>query len=80
MYLHRDDRTAVLSEPVRNDPGAKSYWGVSHGCQIRDFYEHVLERRPYPLNGPEGYKALRLVTDIYESSRSGQRIHYQHKL
>lgn len=78
LYLHRNGTSAVLSEPVPNDLGEKSYWGVSHGCQIRDFYEHVLAGRPYPLNGPEGYKALRLVTDIYESSRSGQRIRYHH--
>ncbi|WP_088834246.1 Gfo/Idh/MocA family protein [Paenibacillus tyrfis] len=76
LYLHRNGTSTVLSEPVPNDLGEKSYWGVSHGYQIRDFYEHVLEGRPYPLNGPEGYKALQLVTDIYESSRSGQRIRY----
>ncbi|MCP3775152.1 Gfo/Idh/MocA family oxidoreductase [Paenibacillus sp. MZ04-78.2] len=76
LFLHQNGTSAVLSEPVPNDLGEKSYWGVSHGYQIRDFYEHVLDGRPYPLNGPEGYKALRLVTDIYESSRSGQRIRY----
>lgn len=76
LYLEKDGRQTVISEPAVNDLGVKSYWGVSHGVQIRDFYEHVRAQRPYELDGPEGYKAFRLVMDIYESSRTGQRIIY----
>jgi len=76
LYLQQGDSQTVIAEPVKNDLGEKAYWGVSHQFQIRDFYEHVLEGNHFWIDGPEGYKAFRLVMDIYESSRSGKRIMY----
>jgi UDP-N-acetyl-2-amino-2-deoxyglucuronate dehydrogenase len=69
LYLRKDDRETVLSEPVVNDLGEKSYWGVSHEVQIRDFYEHVAEGRKFWIDGKEGVRALTMVLDIYESSK-----------
>lgn len=77
LYLECDGEQTLLSEPVANDLGVKSYWGVSHGAQIQDFYDHIREGRPFWINGPEGYKAFRLVMDIYESSKTGKRIFYR---
>lgn len=77
LVLEQNGTQTVLSEPVVNDLGEKSYWGVSHGAQIADFYDHIQAGKPFWLNGPEGYKAFRLVMDIYESSRTGKRIVYQ---
>lgn len=77
LYLDHNGELTVLAEPVKNTLGAKSYWGMSHEHQIRDFYAHLLEDKPFWLDGPEGYKAFRLVMDIYESSRTGQRVVYK---
>ncbi|MDQ1910352.1 Gfo/Idh/MocA family oxidoreductase [Paenibacillus sp. GD4] len=76
LYLEQDGKQTQLCEPVVNDLGVKSYWGVSHKVQIEDFYEHIAEGRKFWLDGPEGYKGFRLVMDIYDSSRSGQKILY----
>ncbi|TVY01896.1 Gfo/Idh/MocA family protein [Paenibacillus cremeus] len=76
LYLTQNGEQTLLSEPVVNELGEKSYWGVSHGVQIRDFYEHVATGRKFWIDGAEGYKAFRSVMDIYESSRSGKRIQY----
>ncbi|MCZ8523221.1 MULTISPECIES: Gfo/Idh/MocA family protein [Paenibacillus] len=77
LYLHQDGTPVILSEPIVNDLGDKSYWGVSHTDQIRDFYEHLLENRPYAIDGAEGFKTLKLVMDIYASSQLGKRIEYK---
>ncbi|OPA73814.1 oxidoreductase [Paenibacillus selenitireducens] len=77
LYLEQDGTLSLLSEPTASHLDAKSYWGLSHGAQIEDFYVHVREGRLFWLNGPEGYKAFKLVMDIYESSRTGKRITYR---
>ncbi|TDG00360.1 Gfo/Idh/MocA family oxidoreductase [Paenibacillus piri] len=76
LYLEQDGKLTVLVEPQVNLSGGKSYWGSSHELQIRDFYEHVLEGKPFWIDGPEGYKTFGLVMDVYESSRTGKTITY----
>lgn len=76
LYLEQNGQTTQLCEPVVNDLGEKSYWGVSHKVQIEDFYRHIRDKKPFWIDGAEGYKAFCLVMDIYESSRTGQRIYY----
>lgn len=76
LYQMIDGEQTMLTSPEANNLGVKSYWGISHGTQIADFYDHILNGRSYGLNGPEGFKAFNLVMDIYESSRSGKRISY----
>ncbi|MCX7842567.1 MAG: Gfo/Idh/MocA family oxidoreductase [Clostridia bacterium] len=48
--------------------GEKSYWGMSHKKLIMDFYKCVLEQRPFPIDGEEGIKALKMVLDIYQAA------------
>lgn len=76
LYQVIDDVQTTLTSPEANNLGAKSYWGISHGTQIADFYAHIQSGSPYELNGPEGFKAFNLVMDVYASSRSGKRIFY----
>jgi UDP-N-acetyl-2-amino-2-deoxyglucuronate dehydrogenase len=76
LYLEQDGKLTTLEEPVANTMGEKSYWGMSHELQIRDYYEHVLAGKPFWIDGPEGYNGFRLVMDIYESSRTGKKVVY----
>lgn len=76
LYRVMDGEQTMLTSPETTNLGAKSYWGISHGTQIADFYDHLLSDRSYGLNGPEGFKAFNLVMDVYESARSGKRISY----
>lgn len=76
LYLDQDGKLTTLEEPVVNTLGEKSYWGMSHELQIRDYYEHLLAGKPFWIDGPEGFNGFRVVMDIYESSRTGQKIVY----
>ncbi|OCT13465.1 oxidoreductase [Paenibacillus pectinilyticus] len=76
LYQVIDGVQTLLTSPEANNLGVKSYWGISHSKQIADFYTHIQNGRKYELDGPEGFKAFNLVMDVYESSRSGQRIRY----
>ncbi len=49
-------------------PGKKAYWGCGHTALVRDFYESILENRPFDIDGKSAVKALQLVSDIRESS------------
>ncbi|MCL6456553.1 MAG: Gfo/Idh/MocA family oxidoreductase [Gorillibacterium sp.] len=72
LYLWQDGIETLLTEPSLNPGGEKSYWGMSHGRLIADFYAHVRENKPFWLNGAEGIKALELIFDIYRSASSRQ--------
>ena len=54
--------------------GMKSYWGVSHIKQIRDFYQSLTEGKPPVIDGVEGLRTQRLINGIYDSAQSKQRI------
>ncbi|WP_248930066.1 Gfo/Idh/MocA family protein [Paenibacillus hamazuiensis] len=74
LYLRKGDQETMLCEPRVNDLGEKSYWGVSHAVQIRDFYEHLAAGKPFWIDAREGVKALTMVLDIYESSRAQKAV------
>lgn len=76
LYLWKDGRETLLSEPPRSNFGGKSYWGPSHRKLIADFYAHVREDRPFWIDGEEGIKALHLIEALYERTRSGQGLRF----
>lgn len=74
LYLTRDGRERLVCEPPtnRNDAGqiiGKSYWGSSHRLLIADFYDCVRTGTRFAIDGEEGLKTLRLITELYQSSR-----------
>lgn len=70
VFLIQDGEETELCRPSQTASGAKSYWGVSHGLLIRDFYQHLQEERRFWIDAEEGSRALSLVHGIYEASRS----------
>lgn len=70
VYLLQDGQETELSRPSQTAEGAKSYWGISHGLLIEDFYRHIRENRPFWLNAEEGSRALDIVHGIYAASRA----------
>ncbi|MGF7046582.1 putative dehydrogenase [Paenibacillus sp. DS2015] len=70
LYLWKDGKETLLCEPFSDitTTVGKSYWGTGHRRLIQDFYGHVREGKAFWLNGHEGIKALKLVSDIYNSS------------
>lgn len=50
------------------DPiNGKACYGNSHGALIEDFYTCLSEGRPFPINGEEGARVIRLILAAYES-------------
>lgn len=50
----------------------KSCYGVGHLSLIRDFYDCIENGRPFPIDGKEAAKVVRMILACYESK--GQRI------
>ncbi len=66
-----------------NDPNetfdygkVKSYWGVSHVKQIKDFYENVEKGLQPPINGEEAIKTQEMICAIYDSGKTRKRIRF----
>lgn len=75
LYLNRNGRESLVCEPPASvdEMGAiigKSYWGSSHRLLIADFYDHVRTGRRFAIDGEEGLKVLRLIAELYHSSRT----------
>ncbi len=52
----------------------KDYWGNFHYCQIKDYYECLLNNKPVPFNPEDASKTLEIVLGIYESSKTNSTI------
>lgn len=79
LYLIRADSETLLCEPPSSidEQGlitGKSYWGSSHQQLIADFYDHIRSGAIFPIDGEEGIKTIRLIADLYSSSRMRNKI------
>ena len=52
----------------------KSYWGGGHSPLIKDFYDCIEKKHPFPIDAFEGGKAVEEFLAIYKSSESGEKI------
>ncbi|NMP38025.1 MAG: Gfo/Idh/MocA family oxidoreductase [Clostridiales bacterium] len=56
-------------EDINHISGEKGYWGTGHPALIADFYDSIVNNRPYGISGSEGIKALEIVEEIYRQGR-----------
>ena len=56
--------------------GAKSYWGISHIKQIRNYYECLGKGEKPHITGYEAIKTQQMICAIYESGKTGRRIQF----
>ncbi len=49
--------------------GRKDYWGINHAKLIDEFYNSVINGRPFFIDGREGAKAVKIVDMLYKSAR-----------
>ena len=70
---YTDGTTEVLNDQTLAS-GKKSYWGDGHEALIRDYYERLSDGQPFPIDGREGSKAIRLIEAIYRSAATGNKI------
>lgn len=55
-------------------PLGKSYWGAGHIICIQDFYDSILNSRPFALELPGVEETIRLMLKIYQSAREHRSI------
>ncbi len=70
------DTVYINEKPVNFEEKApmlgKSCYGVGHSPLIVDFYDCIESGRPFPINGVEAAKVIRMILACYESK--GKRI------
>ena len=55
----------------------KSYWGAGHITCIKDFYQSILENRPFALELANVEETVRLMLMIYRSAAEGKTIAWE---
>lgn len=55
----------------------KGYWGSGHLACIQDFYNSILENRPFALELPAVEETVRLMLMIYQSAREKQTVMWE---
>lgn len=61
---------------VENEVAGKACYGLSHKTEIAEYHKALLEGRPAPITGPDARKAVEIVLAIYESAKTGKRVHF----
>lgn len=62
----------VPSATVKQKSFGKACYGSGHETLIDDFYGCVKEGRPFPIDGREGARVIRLILAAYESAKNNQ--------
>jgi predicted dehydrogenase len=62
------------SESVDFGDGVKSYWGVSHVKQIKEFYQNLVDGVSPVIDGKEAFKTQAMVASVYKSGKENKRI------
>ena len=58
----------------RYKPLGKACYGSGHGALIADFYDKLEKGEPFPVNGEEGARSVRLVLAAYKSGGEAVRV------
>lgn len=64
-----------LDEPASGQnasivPGGRRIGAAAMKLLISDFYDHVREGRKFGIDGTEGIKTLRMISELYRSSQT----------
>lgn len=76
VTIECEDRTETIIPHAKPEEslGNQAYWGVYHLHEIREFYQDLMEGKPFPITADEGMKALRIVLGVYASSKENKVI------
>lgn len=74
LYIvHPDGRVEAARAFEQKDYPGKACWGTGHYALICDFYNSIIEDRPFDIDAYAGGKALEAVLAIYRSARTDSR-------
>lgn len=68
---YKDGTRETVSDEGLAVPG-KNAWGTGHMRLIHDFYDKLISHQPFPIDGIEGIKAIRILRAVYQASVSGK--------
>lgn len=54
---------------LKKSKDAKNYWGTSHKTIIDDFYDCLINKKEFLVNGNSGSIAVKIVDELYKSAR-----------
>lgn len=54
---------------LKKSTDANNYWGTSHKIIIDDFYDCIINKKEFLVNGNSGSVAVRIVDELYKSAR-----------
>lgn len=57
--------------------GTKGYWGVSHGRQIKNYYNALSSGVKPEITGDEAVKTQEMICAIYESGKEGKKVTFK---
>ncbi|WP_242986411.1 Gfo/Idh/MocA family protein [Vallitalea guaymasensis] len=72
-----DGRTLIADQDpneVFNYGNVKSYWGVSHVKQIKNYYDSLTNGTKPEITGEEAYKTQKMICAIYDGGKEQKRI------
>ncbi|GMQ57920.1 Gfo/Idh/MocA family oxidoreductase [Vallitalea sediminicola] len=75
----KDGRTLTAdSDPneIFNYGNVKSYWGVSHVKQIKNYYDSLTNGTEPEITGEEAYKTQKMICAIYDGGKEKKRINF----
>lgn len=69
IHVFRNDKETE-TVTFKNESGKKSYWGNSHKLLISDFYDSIINNKPFPVSGESGLNAVKIVDVLYKNARN----------
>jgi UDP-N-acetyl-2-amino-2-deoxyglucuronate dehydrogenase len=78
IILNGEERVILPSADALG--GGRDYWGNYHYCQVRDYYQCILENKPVPFSPEDASKTLQIVLGIYEASRTNRAVEINQNL
>lgn len=74
VYSVDGDIKTLYSQKNENDFVGKKEWGDSHTKLIADFYDCILNNKPFSIDSYEASRAVFELLAVYESSKTGKTI------
>lgn len=67
VVIDENDNREVVE--LTKTAGEKGYWGSGHAVIIKDFYDCIINKKDFLVNGESGSIAVKIVDELYKSAR-----------
>ncbi len=74
LYQRDEAGETALYLPKVSETGDKAYWGSGHSIMFDVYYRCLRENTPFPVDGAEAIKALKILKSVYISSKENRPV------